>query len=65
MKKWLQVTEETLRKMGIKEKNTTLSRNSKIIVRYISNNKEIEGKYKQLEADLNMGLCIVVKITKL
>ena len=65
LKKWLQATEETLRKMGIKEKNTTLSRNSKIIVRYISNNKEIEGKYKQLEADLNMGLCIVVKITKL
>ena len=47
--------------LGIKPKNYNhLERNARILVKYLSDGRILEGKYKHFEADLKLGVCILV-----
>lgn len=61
LKKWLSQTENNRQALGIKPKNYNhLERNARILVKYLSDGRILEGKYKHLEADLKLGVCILV-----
>lgn len=63
LKKWLTQTEQNKQTLGITHTSYKhLERNSKIVVRYLSDGHEQEGKYKNLELDLRLGICRLVKI---
>jgi len=63
LKKWLADLEQTLRRVGVKSISINLlGRNTRIRVRYIANNEIVEKKYKQLEEDLNLGICTIEEI---
>lgn len=63
LKEWLATVELTLRKVGVKSMSTNiLGRNTRIRVRYIINNEIAEKKYKQLEEDINLGICTIEEI---
>lgn len=50
--------------VNIANKNTSkqIGRNTKVIVKYFQSHHEIEGKYKTLEQDIKLGLCIIIRI---
>lgn len=61
LKKWLSQTENNRQALGIKPKNYNhLERNARILVKYLSDGRILEGKYKHFEADLKLGVCILV-----
>lgn len=63
LKKWLSQTERNKQALGIKPTHYNhLERNTRILVRYLSDGHEQEGKYKNLESDLRLGICILLQI---
>lgn len=56
---------EGMKILGIVEDyNSKIDRNTKILVRYYIDNKEVKGKYKKLYNDINTGMCEIIKVYK-
>ena len=48
----------------VEDYNSKIDRNTKILVRYYIDNKEVKGKYKKLYNDINTGMCEIIKVYK-
>lgn len=54
----------TLMKQSLSNKNNlySLGRNTKVKVRYLATGQVIDMKFKKVEADLNLGLCVILNV---
>jgi len=60
---WLSATQLNKRKLGIDAQFLgQIERNTRICVQYIATGEIKKGKYKALERDLTLGICILIEI---